>query len=147
MLNIGEFQTNVIKIVGISLLISVIIFSIMIFFINREEKFPPVIADCPDYWITSKLFDNDNNLNIIENGHVRREVKKMNLSNNSESQCVNVKNLGSKYCSKIMNFNNIPYSSTDGNCAKYKWATSCDLTWDGITNNNSVCDNYNDRNY
>ena len=26
-------------------------------------------------------------------------------------------------------------------CEKYKWAKSCDINWDGITNNNKICTN------
>ena len=28
----------------------------------------------------------------------------------------------------------------DDNCAKAQWARSCDLTWDGITNKENICD-------
>jgi hypothetical protein len=32
-----------------------------------------------------------------------------------------------------MNFDAAPFNSDNGLCAKYKWATSCGVTWDGIT--------------
>ena len=32
-----------------------------------------------------------------------------------------------------MNFDQAPFNGTDGNCAKFKWANKCGLTWDGIT--------------
>ncbi len=32
-----------------------------------------------------------------------------------------------------MNFNKMPFTGNEGNCAKYRWATSCNVTWDGIT--------------
>ena len=42
-----------------------------------------------------------------------------------------------------MDFNEVPYNTTNGLCAKYKWAKDCDLTWDGITNNKSICNKNN----
>jgi hypothetical protein len=32
-----------------------------------------------------------------------------------------------------MNFNQSPFTDDDGDCAKYNWANSCKVTWDGIT--------------
>jgi hypothetical protein len=32
-----------------------------------------------------------------------------------------------------MNFNQAPFSGSNGSCSKYNWATSCKVTWDGIT--------------
>ena len=29
--------------------------------------------------------------------------------------------------------------SGTGNCTKFKWAKSCNLSWDGITNNANIC--------
>lgn len=73
-----------------------------------------VIGECPDYWNMEK--ERNNNV------------------------CVNVKNLGKSTCSRKMNFFVPPWTSNDGVCQKYKWANNCDLTWDGITNNPTVCE-------
>ena len=40
-----------------------------------------------------------------------------------------------------MDFSVYPYSGADGLCNKKKWAKTCELTWDGITNNKSICKN------
>ena len=32
-----------------------------------------------------------------------------------------------------MDFTLAPYNGSDSGCQKYKWATSCGVTWDGIT--------------
>jgi hypothetical protein len=32
-----------------------------------------------------------------------------------------------------MNFNQSPFNTSNGTCAKYTWATNCGVTWDGIT--------------
>ena len=38
-----------------------------------------------------------------------------------------------------MNFTTDEFIGTDGLKNKCNWAKSCDLTWDGITNNSDVC--------
>ena len=83
-----------------------------------------VIGECPDYW------------NMVKQGNT--------------NVCVNVKNLGNSSCSRTpdslitdglfkKNFFVQPYTNTDSMCQKSKWANSCDLTWDGITNNPNAC--------
>lgn len=72
-----------------------------------------VIGECPDYW------------NMVKEGN--------------NNVCVNVKNLGKCPSSNKMNFFMPPWTGTDSVCQKYKWANSCDLTWDGITNNHNAC--------
>ena len=32
-----------------------------------------------------------------------------------------------------MNFNQQPFTGDNGSCSKYRWATGCGVTWDGIT--------------
>lgn len=76
--------------------------------------YPPVTANCPDYWVDQSVGDSSN--------------------------CINVKNLGksSESCPNKMNFNTSLFSSV---CAKSVWAKNCDLTWDGVTNNEIACAN------
>ena len=53
--------------------------------------------------------------------------------------CVNEKDLGKDICPKEMNFNDSVWQGNRGLCMKKVWANECDLTWDGITNNNEIC--------
>ena len=32
-----------------------------------------------------------------------------------------------------MNFNQDPFTGTNGDCSKFNWATKCGVTWDGVT--------------
>jgi hypothetical protein len=78
---------------------------------SGSKSWPPIIGDCPDYWL--------------------------DLSGSGEA-CFNAKRLGncnipSKGNPNAMNFNINPFNSSNGECAKYKWAKACGLTWDGIT--------------
>jgi len=90
---------------------------------NSSQKWPPVINQCPDYWVA---VDPTNNINNMYGDNIKSDV------------CVNVKKLG-KCNSKnndpysIMDFNVSEFQGVSGNCAKYNWAKNCDLTWDGIT--------------
>ena len=57
----------------------------------------------------------------------------VDLKGNGEA-CSNVKKLG--VCNaddSTMNFNEMPFIGENGTCAKYRWATRCKVTWDGIT--------------
>jgi len=78
----------------------------------KGQQWPPIVPDCPDYW----MIDGSGN----------------------NTKCINVKDLGT--CPKpsgkshlTMNFTKPPYNGIDGACEKYNWATGCKISWDGIT--------------
>jgi len=78
----------------------------------KDQQWPPITAQCPDYWAIDGSGNN--------------------------SVCVNVKDLGRCKPHRnddhlIMNFNGPTFTGTNGMCAKYTWATKCGVTWDGIT--------------
>jgi len=78
-----------------------------------SSSFPPVVADCPDYWL--------------------------DMSEGTGSNCINRQNLGDPRCSKQMDFSGAIWSGDDGGCRKNLWAKSCNLSWDGITNDSTIC--------
>ena len=83
-----------------------------------NKNWPPIISDCPDYWI--------------------------DMSGNG-AECYNVLNLG--ICNipttnnkNYKNFNIDEFKGSNGICAKYNWAKNCKLEWDGITSDvNNSC--------
>jgi hypothetical protein len=83
---------------------------------SNSEVYPPVVAECPDYWEAEPL-----------NGDP------------TKSTCKNVKNIGNVNCMKNMNFNSDEFIGDGGFCAKKEWAKKCGLTWDGVTNSNRKC--------
>lgn len=83
---------------------------------TQNEIYPPIVADCPDYWEADPL-----------NGDPTKPL------------CKNVKNLGNENCAKTMNFNTNEFIGEGGLCAKQRWAKQCGLTWDGVTNSNRKC--------
>ncbi len=78
---------------------------------GSSVQWPPVVPQCPDFWV---LDGSGNN-----------------------ATCVNVKDLGT--CAsgsnkhQTMNFNSSQFTGSQGACNKYNWATRCNVTWDGIT--------------
>lgn len=76
------------------------------------QNWPPMVPDCPDYW----LIDGSGN----------------------NTTCTNIKDLGTcppKGNQKhlTMNFNIPAFTGSNEMCAKYSWAKKCGVSWDGIT--------------
>lgn len=109
-----SFQTTVLFVATVILLVVLVVIGFALYK-TKTSGVLPILGDCPDYWIAKN--DGTNNL------------------------CLNVKNLGRNECPKSMNFNQSPWLGDSGLCNKSKWAKACDLTWDGITNDNTLCSN------
>jgi hypothetical protein len=106
-----NFQKIVLAIAIVLLIIALIFIGISLAKSKEKATWPPIIGECPDYW-----FD------ISGNG----------------SMCVNTLNLGkcnipSSNNQNAMDFSGNTFIGSNGNCSKYKWATGCGVTWDGIT--------------
>jgi hypothetical protein len=106
-----NFQMIVLTVAIITLIITLVVIGLALSKASDAETWPPVVGTCPDYWL--------------------------DMSGNGE-ECLNTHSLGrcnlpSESNKSTMNFNKSPFNTDSGNCAKYKWATSCQVTWDGIT--------------
>jgi hypothetical protein len=110
----STFQTSVMSIAIVLLIIWLIFIGVSLYRNKYNKEFPPILANCPDYWVDES-------------------------QNNNGSKCVNKKNLGNSQCAKTMDFSSSMWNGTGGVCAKSKWAKSCGLTWDGIDNNSGAC--------
>jgi hypothetical protein len=110
------FQYIVMMIAMVILIISLIIIGLTLRRQKYNSSYPPVIANCPDYWSDT-------------------------LGNNG-SACKNNLSppLGNASCGKTMDFSTPQWQGKPGLCSKYKWAKSCNMTWDGISNNPELCD-------
>jgi hypothetical protein len=111
------------KLIIFFLILLVIILFIISYTINDKSnniKWPPYVANCPDYW-----------LDLSSNG----------------SMCYNKHSLGTCGVPTLSNDNTIDftrsiYTSSQGDCNKKKWAETCGVSWDGITygyGNNNPC--------
>jgi hypothetical protein len=117
-----NFQKIVLSIAIVMFIIMLIFIAVVLYKSKYNVKFPPTVSQCPDYWIDKHDQNGSNNLN-----------------NDNNQTCTNVKNLGNVSCDKTIDFTTAFWKGATGACNKYKWAKSCDLTWDGITNNSTIC--------
>jgi hypothetical protein len=108
-----SFQKIVFIIATIFLTLFLVLIGLTLTNSSSSIGWPPIVGNCPDYWV--------------------------DLSGNG-SQCLNSQSLGTcaaykptKNNQNTMNFNQPPFIGTNGNCAKYRWAQKCKLSWDGIT--------------
>jgi hypothetical protein len=106
-----SFQKIILGLALIGLIILLVIIGMSLSESSSQMVWPPVVGDCPDYWVDLK---------------------------GSGEACYNAKSLGK--CNlpgtgeqNTMNFNVSPFNSDSTNCSKYTWATRCGVTWDGIT--------------
>jgi len=107
-----NFQKIILIIATVILILLLIIIGISLRNSSESMAWPPIIGDCPDYWV-----DLSGNGGACLNSH---SLGKCNLPGNDKEK-------------NTMNFDNAPFNSANGLCAKYKWANSCGVTWDGIT--------------
>ena len=105
------FQKFVLFAAIIILIISLVIIGIALTY-SKDQEWPPMIPDCPDYWVVDGSGNN--------------------------ATCINMKDLGScppqngdKHLN--MSFNSAAFTGSNEMCAKYTWAKNCGLSWDGIT--------------
>lgn len=107
----NSFQKIVLIVAIITLIVTLIFIGVTLSY-AKNDQWPPMVPDCPDYW----MIDGSGN----------------------NSKCINVKNLGtcppqSGEKHLTMDFNTPAYTGSNGTCAKYTWAKKCGITWDGIT--------------
>uniref|UniRef100_A0A6C0E3S1 CPW-WPC domain-containing protein n=1 Tax=viral metagenome TaxID=1070528 RepID=A0A6C0E3S1_9ZZZZ len=106
-----NFQKIVLTIAIVLLIITLIFIGFALNKAKQEEQWPPLVGDCPDYW--------------------------MDLSGNG-AMCVNTQSLGkcnipTEGNKNYMDFTSAAFTGNNSACAKYTWATGCGVTWDGIT--------------
>lgn len=104
----ANFQSLVLKIAGIILVITLAVMAVLIYQSRSSLRFPPTQSECPDYWT------------VI-----------------SQNQCKNVHGLANGAMNDVANFQDSKYKGRSGIIEKCKWARQygTGLTWDGITNN------------
>ena len=89
---------------------------------KKKQTYPPSIADCPDYY----SLDSTGLCKIGSN------IKASNISCNVEDFKLDKYKKGASDLSSGSDF-------TSGLCAKKMWANKCEVSWDGITNNDEIC--------
>ena len=79
---------------------------------STNQSWPPMIPECPDYWVVDGSGNNTTCINMKDLGTCQPQNGQKHL---------------------VMNFNGAAYTGSNGLCAKYNWANNCGVTWDGIT--------------
>ena len=105
------FQKIVLFSAIIILIIALVIIGIALMY-SKNQVWPPMTPECPDYWVSDGSGNN--------------------------TTCTNVKDLGTCQATGdsqhlVMNFNNSRFTGTQGLCNKFTWANRCGISWDGIT--------------
>jgi hypothetical protein len=105
------FQKIILLLAIVILMIALILIGIALSY-SKNQQWPPIVPNCPDYW---KADGSGNN-----------------------TTCTNIKDLGSCPAPSgqqhlVMNFNDPLFTGTNGSCAKYTWAKNCNISWDAVT--------------
>jgi|UniRef100_A0A6C0EQ03 hypothetical protein len=105
------FQKIVLFSAIIILIIALVIIGISLIY-SKDQKWPPIVPACPDYWQIDGSGNNTTCTNVLDLGSCPARNGKPHL---------------------VMNFNSPIFSGSNGVCAKYQWANNCGISWDGIT--------------
>ena len=83
---------------------------------KKNQTYPPSTSDCPDYY------------SLNSNG-----TCKIGANITAREPTCNIEDFTqNKYKGDGTDF-------TSGLCAKKMWANKCEVSWDGITNNDDIC--------
>lgn len=123
-----SFNTLVLQIATIILIICLVMIGWGIYnSVNgKNANFPPVIADCPDFWTMTSELNSEN--------------KKVTYCNNNLKMGKGAAISGNPKC------NSFQSEEVSTNCEKLALSNICDITWDGITGNSVVRNNCNNNN-
>tara|TARA_Y100000768_G_C23746466_1_gene571768 strand:+ start:261 stop:689 length:429 start_codon:yes stop_codon:yes gene_type:complete len=125
-MNTQMFYTSILYVAFFTILFSILIGVILVRNKSKTKKqFPPTLGKCPDYW---RLTAEDKNKYTCE-------ATKEALEHNFPS------NINLKECS--IDNNKVCFNTNvgkDSSCVLLKkrknWVSKCNITWDGISNNN-----------
>lgn len=115
------FQKRVLAIATVVLIIVLILVSIFHINAMKNQKFPPIETECPDYWDMSGGFCSPptNNVNMCDSSH--------NCPDNS---------LNIEFWKERTGGSENPDFIK---CAKHQWAREKGVQWDGISNDFEIC--------
>jgi len=106
------FQKTVLFGAIIILIVALVFIGIALSYSKDNEEWPPMIPECPDYWVIDGSGNNSTCINMKDLGTCQPQSGEKHLR---------------------MNFNLPAFTGSNELCAKYTWATKCNVSWDGIT--------------
>lgn len=136
-----NFQKWTIGIFMIILVIILIYLGMNINTPNTSKPWPPLTANCPDYWAdvngdgSNCIATYDNNIGQFHDSTSSGSIFNILIPNTSEVIASGRTGYTSNQTASAVNSNfaAAPYIGANGTCAKYKWATTNKISWDGIT--------------
>lgn len=113
MFNFMSFNRIVIIVAIVMLIVSLAMIGIALNNQKNNVTFPPVISDCPDYYVSTKNAEG------------------------TDYECIRNDKLTTNDDSIFNTFDNslTKYKGLGGLCEKKKWADQAGVSWDGVTNN------------
>lgn len=114
-----SFNRIVIMVATVLLIVSLIMIGIALRNQKKTASFPPVVSDCPDFYIAEEIANSDGDLDYI----CKIKDDYLGYSPSTLNTCGEFDNSQTKY------------KGVGGLCEKKKWAVKCNRTWDGVTNN------------
>jgi hypothetical protein len=114
-----NFYTSLLVGTLVFLIITLIIVGYCMTLSGEKQIYPPSIADCPDYY-------------TLDSNNTCYAGSSLKVYDTPDISC-NMQNFTTpKYSVSGTNF-------SSGLCAKKLWANDCEVKWDGITNNDTLC--------
>jgi hypothetical protein len=110
------FYKNLLISTILSALFLLAIVAFIIYTNKHKEIYPPIVSDCPDYY------------NLNDAG----KCVNTGVWKHTDSTCNTIDFSGNIYTATGTD-------KTSGLCAKKLKAQNCKITWDGVTNNFSIC--------
>lgn len=119
------FYKNMLVSVFLSVLIILTILGIIMYYGQNKQIFPASFPPCPDY------YSSDTTGKCIANSSIWTFTN--NLPTSLPLQKCSIVDFSGNYQPGV--------GPSSGLCTMKKWANDCNVTWDGITNNTSICYN------
>jgi len=125
----NEFNSLVLNIAVVVLIIALIVVGMILYYSIRDSKFPPFETSCPTYYTLDTSGNSCKINSVYDNNQFNTHAA------NVSSNCTNV---------PLSQFYQNNYTDSDTLCAKKKWANNCSIFWDGVTNNPNACIKHSD---
>tara|TARA_B100001758_G_C18416996_1_gene621070 strand:- start:24542 stop:24883 length:342 start_codon:yes stop_codon:yes gene_type:complete len=107
----GAFQKTIALVALVILILGLILVAILLIVQANSQVFPPYSSTCPDYW---------------------------DLDAKTGDKCMNIRNLGNTAIAGCKQLQPSYFTGSNADCDKLTYATHCNITWDGITNNGKL---------
>ena len=119
----------VLNVAVIIFIITLVIVGIILYYTVRNSSFPPFDTNCPTYYRVDA-----SGTNCVFNSSLYGDnIKYPSLAKKSPNPSENCTSVS------IDTFYQSGFDKDEVLCAKNRWAKTCGVFWDGVTNNSQAC--------